>query len=79
MIEKHIVSGDIAILEHGKPARVGDVVAALVDNESTLKLLVKERGKTFLRAANSKYKDMFPALELSIQGVLVGVIRGYRG
>lgn len=75
MIEKHIVDGDIAVLEHGKLGKPGDVVAALIDNESTLKLLLKERGKAFLRAANSKYKDMIPAQELVIQGVLVGLIR----
>lgn len=75
MIEKHILDGDIAVLEHGKPAKPGDVVAALIDNESTLKVLVKERGKAFLRAANSKYKDIIPAQELVIQGVLVGLIR----
>lgn len=79
MIEKHILNGDIAVLEHGKTAKPGDVVAALIDNESTLKVLLKERGKAFLRAANSKYKDMIPAQELVIQGVLVGLIRSCRG
>ena len=79
MIEKHILDGDIAILEHNTSVKAGDVVAALIDNESTLKVLVKERGKAFLRAANRKYKDMIPAQELVIQGVLVGLIRSCRG
>lgn len=75
MVEKHILDGDIAILDHGKPAKPGDVVAALIDNDSTLKVLVKERGKTFLRAANPKYKDLLPASELMIQGVMIGLVR----
>lgn len=78
MIEKHILDGDIAILDHGTPARTGDVVAALIDNESTLKVLVKERGKAFLRAANSRYKDLVPATELVIQGVMIGLLRSCR-
>jgi repressor LexA len=78
MIEKHILDGDFAILDQGKTARCGDVVAALIDNESTLKVFVTERGKTFLRAANPKYNDLIPAAELVIQGVLVGLVRGAR-
>jgi repressor LexA len=74
MIDKHIMDGDVAILETKEP-KPGDVVAALIDSESTLKVLVKERGKAFLRAANPKYKDLIPASELVIQGVLVGLVR----
>lgn len=78
MIERHILPGDVAILEHGREARAGDVVAALIDGESTLKVLLQRRGKAFLRAANPKYPDLIPASELSIQGVLVGLVRQCR-
>lgn len=75
MIDKHILPGDIAVLDHGREARVGDVVAALIDGESTLKLYQTRRGKAFLRAANPKYPDLIPATELTIQGVLVAIVR----
>jgi repressor LexA len=78
MIDKQILNGDIAVLEHSKSAKPGDVVAALIDNESTLKVYLKERGKVVLRAANPKYKDLIPATELVIQGVMIGLVRSCR-
>jgi repressor LexA len=75
MIGRHIVEGDYVILEHGKQPRSGDVVAALIDNESTLKTFVLEKGKPFLRAENPRYPQLIPATELVIQGVMVALIR----
>lgn len=75
MIGRHILEGDIVILEHGRTPRPGDVVAALIDNESTLKTFVMVRGKPCLRAENPKYPDLIPAQELVIQGVMVALIR----
>ena len=75
MIGRHILPGDLVILEHGIPARNGDIVAALIDNESTLKTLVQERGKIYLRAENPKYPQITPVNELVIQGVMVALIR----
>lgn len=73
-----IADGDIAVIRD-QPARPGDIVAALIDGESTLKRLVQERSKTFLRAENPRYRDLHPTESLTIQGVLVGVIgRGAR-
>jgi len=75
MIGKCIMDGDLVVLEHGMTPRNGDVVAALIDNESTLKTFVMERNKPFLRAENPRYPKMIPASELVIQGVMVALIR----
>lgn len=75
MIGRHIVDGDLVVLEHGMTPRNGDVVAALIDNESTLKTFVLNRGKPFLRAENPRYPDLIPAQELVIQGVMVALVR----
>lgn len=75
MIGKHIVEGDYVILEHGKTPRPGDVVAALIDNESTLKTFIIDRGKPCLRAENPRYPKLIPAQELVIQGVMVALVR----
>ncbi len=75
MIGRHILDGDVVILEHGMTPRTGDVVAALIDNESTLKTFVLNRGKPYLRAENPRYPDLIPASELVIQGVMVALIR----
>jgi repressor LexA len=53
----------------------GDVVAALIDGESTLKTFMTQRGKPYLRAENPKYPDLVPASELVVQGVMVALIR----
>jgi repressor LexA len=75
MIGRHILDGDLVILEHGMTPRTGDVVAALIDNESTLKTFVLNRGKPSLRAENPRYPDLIPASELVIQGVMVALVR----
>lgn len=75
MIGKCIMDGDLVVLEHGMTPRIGDVVAALIDNESTLKTFLLNRSKPFLRAENPKFPDLIPAQELVIQGVMVALIR----
>lgn len=79
MVGRHIVDGDLVVLEHGRTPRSGDVVAALIDNESTLKTFVQERGKApYLKAENPKYPQLHPAAELVVQGVMIGLIRKVR-
>lgn len=75
MIGRHIVEGDYVICEHGMTPNVGDMVAALIDNESTLKTFLTRRNKPYLKAENPKYPELIPATELVIQGVVVAVIR----
>lgn len=75
MIGRHIVDGDIVIIEHGREPRPGDVVAALIDGQSTLKTFLVQRGQPCLRAENPRYPDLIPAAELVIQGVMVALIR----
>ncbi len=75
MLGKSIVDGDIAIIEHGVEARAGDVVAALIDGQVTLKTFVLQRGKPYLRAENPRYPSLIPREELQIQGVMVALIR----
>jgi repressor LexA len=75
MLGAHILDGDIVILEDAKDARDGDIVAALIDGETTLKRYVVERGRPYLKAENSRYPDLVPARELKIQGVMVSLIR----
>lgn len=75
MIGKHICDGDLVLLEAGLEPRHGEVVAALIDHESTLKTFVIQNGQRFLRAENPAYPDLMPCEELTIQGVFCGLIR----
>ena len=75
MIGAHIVDGDIVILEDSKEVHNGDIVAALIDGETTLKRYVMERGRPYLKAENPRYPNLIPARELKIQGVMVSLVR----
>ena len=75
MIGRHILDGDVVVLEHGPEPRNGQIVAALIDGESTLKTFVVKNGKPWLRAENPKYPNLIPAQELTIQGVFKALIR----
>src|SRR4051812_25293415 len=57
-----IFSGDVVFLEFRDP-RNGEIVAALIDGECTLKRYVVQRGRPFLRAENDKYPALIPAHE----------------
>ncbi len=74
MIEAHICDGDIVVMEFREPKH-GDIVAALIDGETTLKRYQYRNGKPFLRAENPYYPELIPAQELVIQGVLRALIR----
>lgn len=74
MVNASILDGDLVFLTP-KEARPNDIVAALIDGESTLKRFLLQRGRAFLRAENPRYPDLLPVNELTIQGVMVGLLR----
>ncbi len=74
MIGAGINDGDLVVLEIREP-RNGDVVAALIDEETTLKRYVVSRGRAHLKAENPQFPDLIPVRELVIQGVMVALIR----
>ena len=74
MIDAHICEGDTVVLEKREP-RNNDVVAALIDGETTLKRYISNKGRPYLQAENPDYPDLIPAGELIIQGVLVALLR----
>ncbi|MBA3831824.1 MAG: transcriptional repressor LexA [Chthoniobacterales bacterium] len=75
MIGAHILDGDIVILEDRQTAKNGDIVAALIDGETTLKRYVTERGRVYLKAENPRYPNLVPARELRVQGVMTSLVR----
>jgi repressor LexA len=75
MIGAHILDGDVVILEQSKEIHNGDIVAALIDGETTLKRYVVDHGRPYLKAENSRYPNLIPARELKIQGVMVSLVR----
>ncbi|MCF7786763.1 MAG: hypothetical protein K9N47_11620 [Prosthecobacter sp.] len=69
-----ILEGDIVIMKL-RETKHGDIVAALIDGETTLKRFVVQGGMPYLRASNPKCPDLIPARELVIQGVLIALLR----
>jgi len=69
-----IADGDTIILQKRAPKN-GDIVAALIDGETTLKRYLLEKGQPFLKAENPAYPNLIPAAELAIQGVMIGLLR----
>ena len=75
MINAGIYDGDIVILEQ-RPPHNGDIVAALIDGETTLKRFIKRgRRAPYLKAENPDYPQLHPIAELLIQGVAKAVVR----
>ena len=74
MTGRKIKDGDILIFalpDQHEPA-AGDVVAACIDGEVTIKTLVKTNGKTTLKAENSAYPDPIITKNSAVQGVMIG-------
>jgi len=76
MLGRQICDGDIVVMEKDAIPRHGDIVAALLDNEVTLKTFVREGSKVWLRAENPNCRlVLLPVMELRIQGVARGILR----
>jgi repressor LexA len=81
MIEDHICSGDLVLVEKASQAKDGDIVVALIDGaQTTLKRFYKEPGdRVRLQPANSSLQPIFVAgKDLAIQGRLLAVLRKYK-
>jgi repressor LexA len=81
LIEKHIETGDFVIIKRQSTAERGDIVAAIIDDDATLKIFIPEPDRVVLMPANSAlYPIIIPRKEiyrLIIVGKLVGVIRKF--
>jgi len=82
MIEDHIADGDLVIVRPtAEPDKLknGTIVAARVEGHgTTLKRFYRKSDRVTLKPANSKYQPIeVPADQVQVQGVLVGIWRGY--
>ena len=75
MKDAGILAGDLVIVQPTPAPRAGQIVVALIDGDSTLKRLVRVKGKWFLKAENPAYPELHPRSDLVIQGVVRTVIR----
>ncbi|MDO5696468.1 MAG: transcriptional repressor LexA [Dermatophilus congolensis] len=74
MIDAAICSGDWVVVRRQPTADNGEIVAALLDTEATVKTLKVRDGKTWLMPANDAY-DPIDGTHASILGKVTAVIR----
>lgn len=75
MKDAGILDGDLVVVEPTPAPRAGQIVAALIDGENTLKRLIKHNNRWFLKAENPAYPELHPREDLVIQGVVRTVVR----
>ncbi len=74
MIEAAICDGDYVVVRSQQTADEGEIVAALLDDEATVKVLSHKDGHTWLLPRNSDYSPILGD-DASILGKVVTVIR----
>jgi repressor LexA len=77
MRDAGILSGDMVVVQPTPSPRAGQIVAALIDGDSTLKRLLQVNGRWFLKAENPAYPQLLPREDLVIQGVVRAVVRKF--
>ena len=75
MINAGIFEDDLVVVNSTNTAHNRDIVVALLHDEVTVKRLMLEKGKAYLKAENPQYDDIYPESEWSIQGKVVGLVR----
>jgi repressor LexA len=75
--EQHIESGDLLLVRQQATARSGEVVVALVDEEVTIKRLVKGEDYFLLKpeSTNPKHRPIILNRDFQVQGVISRVLK----
>lgn len=71
----NIFAGDVVIVERQESAAAGEIVVALIDNELTVKRLVKDGEGWLLHPENPDFADIRPQGELRLIGIVTGLAR----
>ncbi|MFQ5640661.1 MAG: transcriptional repressor LexA [bacterium] len=75
MIEAGIFENDLVVVQSTNSANNGDIVVALIGNETTVKRFVATANDRYLKPENPKYSEIHPLEEWSVQGKVVALIR----
>ena len=78
MIDDGICDGDLVVIARREDAHSGEMIVALVGDEATLKRYYPEGDTVRLQPANREMGPIYVAADqLSIQGIVVGLMRRY--
>jgi len=78
MIDAHIVDGDLVLVRKQETAGSGDIVAAMLDGEATVKRLAREGSAVVLRPEHPTMKPIVVEAgrgDFRILGKVVGIVR----
>ena len=77
MLEAGIDDGDLLVIDKSLSPENGKIAVCFVDGDFTVKRIVKEKGKLYLKAENKKYKslEIKEGNELIIWGIVEYVIK----
>jgi repressor LexA len=74
MINAAIADGDVVVVRQQSQAENGEIVAAMIDGETTVKTLQRADGQVWLMPHNPAYKPI-PGKDATILGKVVTVLR----
>lgn len=78
MIGAHILPGDMVVIRPQQSAEDGDLVAALIGEEATVKRLRLQDGRALLLPANPAYDAIpMPDKDGRLLGRVIGLLRNY--
>jgi repressor LexA len=78
MIQAHIADGDLVLVRKQESAATGDIVAAMIDQEATVKRFATEGGTVLLKPEHPTMKPIVvdpQRAEFRILGKVIGLIR----
>ena len=77
MLEAGIDDGDLLVIDKSLSPENGKIAVCFIDGDFTVKRIVKEKGKLYLKAENKKYKsiEIKEGNELIIWGIVEYVIK----
>ncbi len=80
MIEAHIMDGDLVLVRAQTGAQPGDIVAALVDDEATVKRFTRDGERVVLKPEHPTMKPIIVEpgrADFRILGKVMGLVRGF--
>jgi repressor LexA len=78
MIQAHIADGDLVLVRKQESAASGDIVAAMIDQEATVKRFATEGGAVVLKPEHPTMKPIVvdpQRADFRILGKVIGLIR----
>jgi len=80
MIDAHIMDGDLVLVRAQTGAQPGDIVAALVDDEATVKRFARDGERVVLKPEHPTMKPIIVEpgrADFRILGKVMGLVRGF--